>query len=209
MMPKSLVFLVLLAAASTLAACSRAAVGEAPVAYATSTGDSAPAAQESAMRFHDIAVTTIDGEETTLGAWSGKVVLVVNTASECGFTRQYGPLQELHARFHDQGFSVLGFPCNDFGGQEPGTSEEIAAFCSGEFGVTFPMFERIGILEDTHPLYTFLTEHSGEAFQGPVRWNFTKFLVSGEGEVLARFEPAVEPLSDEIVSAVEAALAGE
>ena len=154
----------------------------------------------------DHAVTTITGEATTLEAYRGKALLIVNTASACGFTRQYEGLQQLHERFKDQGFAVLGFPCDDFGGQEPGDEASIASFCTTSFGVTFPLFAKVHAKDPKHPLYATLTEDTPEGIRGEVRWNFTKFLVSPTGAVLARFEPSVEPMSEELVAAVEAAL---
>lgn len=152
-------------------------------------------------------VRTIDGRDVSLADYRGTALLIVNTASECGYTRQLGPLQELHARYADRGFTVLGFPCDDFGGQEPGSNEEIAAFCAGTHGVQFPLFDKLHARGDQiHPLYRTLTEETPDGIRGPVRWNFTKFLVDAEGRVVGRFEPAVEPLSDELTAAVEAVL---
>lgn len=155
----------------------------------------------------DHVVTRADGSTFSLSELRGTAFLIVNTASECGYTRQLGPLQELHTRYADRGFTVLGFPCNDFGGQEPGSNEQIAAFCEGTYGVTFPLMDKVHARGDEqHPLYRTLTEETAEGIRGAVRWNFTKFLVSPTGEVVARFEPGVEPLSDELVAAIEAVL---
>jgi glutathione peroxidase len=130
-------------------------------------------------------------------------MLVVNVASQCGYTPQYEGLQALYAKYKGQGLVLAGFPANNFGGQEPGTNEEIGAFCKSKFGVTFPMFSKISVKgADKAPLYKFLTDKTGSEIQ----WNFTKFLVDRNGNIIKRFEPAVEPLSPEIVSAVEAAL---
>lgn len=155
----------------------------------------------------DVTVTSIEGQEVDLKDYRGKALLVVNTAFECGYTRQYKGLQELHDRYAARGFAVLGFPCNDFGAQEPGEESEILAFCEKNYGVTFPLFSRVQIKgSEPHPLYAYLTEETAEGIRGEVRWNFTKFLVSPTGEVVARFEPKVEPGSEELTGAIEAQL---
>ena len=156
-----------------------------------------------------LPVTTLQGEPTTLGALAdGKAALVVNVASRCGLTPQYGALEELHEEFADRGFTVIGVPCNQFAGQEPGTAEEIAAFCSATYGVTFPMTDKVDVNgPDAHPLFQRLTEvpdAAGEA--GPVQWNFEKWLLAADGTVVARFRPMMEPDTPEVRSAVEAAL---
>ncbi|CCH34743.1 glutathione peroxidase [Actinosynnema sp. NPDC047251] len=160
------------------------------------------------MSIHDIAVHTLDGAPGSLGSLRGKALLVVNVASKCGLTPQYAGLERLQARYAERGFSVVGFPCNQFAGQEPGTSEEIATFCSTTYGVTFPLFEKLDVNgEGRHPLYAELTAHpdaDGEA--GDVQWNFEKFLLSPTGEVLARFRPRTEPEDESVVKAIEAAL---
>lgn len=162
------------------------------------------------MNLFDIPVNTLQGRPSSLGEHKGKVLLVVNVASRCGLTPQYEGLERLHERYADRGFSVVGFPCNQFGAQEPGTSEEIQEFCSATYGVTFPMFEKVDVNgEDRNPVYAVLTETAdanGEA--GDIMWNFEKFLVGPDGTVLHRFRPRTEPESDEVVGAVEAALAG-
>ncbi len=162
------------------------------------------------MSVHDIAVRTIDGEDTTLEGFAGKTMLIVNVASKCGMTPQYEGLQALHDRFKDRGLEVLGFPCNQFMGQEPGTNEEIAQFCSVNYGVSFPLFDKIEVNgDDRHPLYAELTQHAdhkGEA--GDVQWNFEKFLVSSSGEVVARYRPQVKPDAPYLVEAIEAQLQG-
>jgi glutathione peroxidase len=162
------------------------------------------------MSVHDIGVKTIDGEETTLAEYKGKAVMVVNVASKCGFTPQYEALQKLYTDFHDRGFEILGFPCNQFGGQEPGTNEEIKEFCSLNWGVTFPMFDKVDVNGDQrHPLYDELTkhpDHKGNA--GDVGWNFEKFLISPEGEVVARFRTNAKPDAPYMVSAIEEQLPG-
>jgi glutathione peroxidase len=156
---------------------------------------------------HGIALKTIEGKAASMKDYAGKVVLVVNVASECGYTGQYAGLQALHQKYHEQGFAVLGFPCNDFGGQEPGSEAEIQAFCTNRYNVSFPMFEKVSIAgANKHPLFAALTGPSSPT-SGEVQWNFTKFLVGKDGKVLARFEPDVEPESDQIATAVQAALA--
>lgn len=154
---------------------------------------------------YDIPVTTIDGRETTLAEWAGHVLLIVNVASECGLTEQYRALQELQEEFAMRGFFVLGFPCNQFGGQEPGTEEQIADFCDANYGVTFPLFAKIDVNgEDAHPLYRRLTQVAdadGEA--GDVAWNFEKFVIDDSGEIVGRFRPRTEPDDDAIIDLIE------
>jgi glutathione peroxidase len=156
-----------------------------------------------------LPVTTLRGEPTTLGALTGgKAALVVNVASRCGLTPQYGALEALHEEFADRGFTVIGVPSNQFMGQEPGTAEEIAEFCSATYGVTFPMTEKVDVNgPGAHPVYQRLTtapDADGEA--GDVQWNFEKFLISAEGEVVARFRPATTPDAPEVRAAVESVL---
>ncbi len=160
------------------------------------------------MSIHEIAVSTLSGTPDALGPLRGKVLLVVNVASKCGLTPQYAGLERLQGKYADRGFSVVGFPCNQFGGQEPGTSQEIATFCSATYGVSFPMCEKVDVNgPDRHPVYAALTEHADADGQaGDVRWNFEKFLVSADGEVLARFRPATEPEAEVVTSAIESAL---
>jgi glutathione peroxidase len=154
----------------------------------------------------DFSARSIDGAEVDLAAYDGQVVLVVNTASQCGFTPQYQGLQDLHDRFADQGFSVLGFPCDQFGGQEPGTEEEIAGFCERNFGVTFPLFAKIDVNgERAHPLYRWLKKQKGGLLGGRIAWNFTKYLVGRDGTVLGRYAPTTKP--ERIAEDVERALA--
>ena len=161
------------------------------------------------MSLYEIPLTTLSGEDASLADHKGKALLLVNVASKCGLTPQYTGLEAMHERYADRGFSVLGFPCNQFMGQEPGTPEEIATFCSTTYGVTFPLFAKIDVNgERRHPLYAELTEvPDGDGYTGDIRWNFEKFLVAPGGKVVARFAPQVEPLSPEITSAVEAAVA--
>jgi len=152
-----------------------------------------------------IPVKDIDGKETTLGAGKPKAVLVVNVASACGYTRQYAGLQDLHEAFNDKGLVVAGFPCNDFGGQEPGDEKEIRRFCSTRFKVTFPMFSKVRIKADAHPLFEALTsKESGQP--GPVSWNFGKFLISSDGRLIARYDSGVEPDDAKLRADIEKAL---
>jgi glutathione peroxidase len=157
----------------------------------------------------DQPLTTLDGEPTTLGALTaGRAALVVNVASRCGLTPQYGALEALQKEYADRGFTVIGVPCNQFMGQEPGTNEEIAEFCSATYGVTFPMTEKVDVNGDgAHPLYQRLTEVPDAAgAAGDVLWNFEKFLLDDSGEVVGRFRPKTLPDSPEVRAAIEAAL---
>ena len=143
---------------------------------------------------YDIPVTTLDGRETTLAEHRGKVLLVVNVASRCGFTGQYAGLEDLYRRYKDRGLVVLGFPCNQFLGQEPGTEAEIGAFCSRTFDVTFPLFAKVNVNgADAHPLYRHLKAARRGWFGGAIKWNFTKFLVDREGNVVKRYGTATRP----------------
>jgi glutathione peroxidase len=145
-------------------------------------------------RLGDFSATAIDGTDTDLATYDGQVVLVVNTASECGFTGQYAGLQELHDSYADRGFAVLGFPCNQFGGQEPGDETEIAAFCDRTFGVSFPMFAKVDVNGgDAHPLFEWLKKERKGLLGGAIKWNFTKFLVGRDGQVLGRYGSTTEP----------------
>jgi glutathione peroxidase len=159
---------------------------------------------------YDIPVHTLQGQESSLGSLKGKAVLVVNVASKCGLTPQYTGLQKLQDTYGDRGFTVAGFPCNQFLEQEPGTSDEIAEFCSVNYGVTFPLFEKIEVNgPGRHPIYDQLTAVAdAEGAAGDIQWNFEKFLLSPDGEIVARFRPGVEPEDPGLVAAVEAALPG-
>ncbi|MDH6374074.1 glutathione peroxidase [Paenibacillus sp. VTT E-133280] len=147
------------------------------------------------MSIYDFEVNTLRGAEESLSKYKGKVLLVVNTASKCGFTPQYKGLQEVYDKFKDRGFEVLGFPSNQFAGQEPGESDEIAEYCEINYGVTFPMFEKIDVKGDeAHPLFKYLSKEApGVLGSKSVKWNFTKFLVDQEGRVLKRFAPKTTP----------------
>ena len=154
---------------------------------------------------HDFSAELLTGGTQSLADYRGRPMLIVNTASECGFTPQYAGLQALHEAYGERGLAVLGFPCNQFGGQEPGTAEEIAEFCSASYGVTFPMFEKIEVNgPGRNAIYDVLTatpDANGEA--GDIQWNFEKFLVRPDGTVAARFRPRTEPDSPEVLAAIE------
>ena len=157
----------------------------------------------------DITVTTIDGEEITMRQFENKVLLIVNVASRCGFTKQYAGLQSLYTKYKDKGLVVLGFPANDFRSQEPGTNEEIKTFCQKNYGVTFPMFAKIEVTgEGIHPLYKYLTSRKkNPSYAGKITWNFNKFLISRQGAITHRFGTRVEPKDRKIRFAIENALA--
>ena len=154
----------------------------------------------------DHPVRTITGEAASLADYRGKALLIVNPASECGLTPQYSGLEALQARYGARGLVVLGFPCNDFGAQEPGDAAQIQGFCRAQFGVSFPMFEKVRARGDKSPLYKTLTEELPEPLRGEIRWNFTKFLVDREGHVVQRFEPTVDPAAPEVTAAIEEVL---
>lgn len=156
-----------------------------------------------------IPLKDINGKETSLKAYQGKVLLVVNVASKCGYTPQYAGLEATHRKFKDKGFSVLGFPCNDFGAQEPGTNEEIKQFCSSKYEVTFPLFDKLHVKgADQHALYAALTGKNSP-FPGDVKWNFGKFLISRDGKILKRWDSKATPDGKEITEAIETALAAK
>ncbi|HVK29808.1 MAG TPA: glutathione peroxidase [Nocardioides sp.] len=153
----------------------------------------------------DFSATSIDGKPVDLSSYDGKVVLVVNTASKCGFTPQYKGLQELQDTYGERGFEVLGFPCDQFGHQEPGDEEEIATFCERNFGVTFPMFAKIDVNgDDAHPLFQWLKKEEGGLLGGKIKWNFTKFLIGRDGQVIDRFAPTTKP--EKLTGDIEKAL---
>jgi len=157
---------------------------------------------------YDFAMKDIDGKEVSLSRYRGKVVLIVNVASFCGYTKQYAGLDSLYRAYAERGLVVLGFPANNFGSQEPGSDEEIKEFCSTKYNVTFPLFSKISVKgDDQHPLYRYLTSaEANPATAGAVRWNFTKYLMDRSGRLVAKFEPRVDPLSADLTEAVEAAL---
>lgn len=156
---------------------------------------------------YDFTATSIHGEHVSLASFEGQVLLIVNVASECGFTKQYTGLQALYKRYQTQGFAVLGFPCNQFGGQEPGEAEQINQFCTERYAITFPMFDKIKVNgPDAHPLYDWLkTQKSGILGSSRIKWNFTKFLVGRDGRVLQRYGSTTKP--ETLVKPIEAALA--
>jgi glutathione peroxidase len=154
---------------------------------------------------HAFTMPLNDGTPKKLSDYRGKALLIVNTASRCGYTKQYAPMEKLYAKYRDRGFEILAFPANDFLGQEPGTNEEIRAFCTKEFGVTFPLFAKISVKgKEIHPLYRYLTTLPG--FEGDISWNFNKFLVDPDGKVVARFGTRVDPMADELVKKLEEVL---
>lgn len=172
-----------------------------------------PEAPEAAVKFVpndavlDHEVKMLDGTTKSLADYRGKAVLVVNTASECGYTPQYADLQEVYGKYRDKGLEVVAFPSNDFGGQEPGDSEEIRAFVDDEYSVEFPMFDKVHAKgPEISPVYKTLSQDTGEGIRGEVKWNFTKFLVDPEGKVVARFEPPVRPNDPQVLSAIERVL---
>jgi glutathione peroxidase len=159
----------------------------------------------------DFKLKNIDGQEQSLSQYRGKVVLMVNVASKCGLTPQYKGLEALYEKYKDRGFVIVGIPANNFGGQEPGTEAEIKQFCSSKYNVTFPMMSKISVKgDDKHPLYKFLTEgKAGEDFAGDIEWNFAKFLVDRNGNVMARFSSRTTPESPQVNETIEKALAAE
>ena len=155
------------------------------------------------VNINDIIVKDINKNEVNMSDYNGKVLLIVNVASRCGFTKQYQGLQAIYEKYKDQGFEVLGFPCNDFGGQEPGSNEEIKEFCSLNFNVTFPMFDKVTVLgDDKEPLFDVLTNNPNTG-QSNIKWNFEKFIIDREGNVVERFRSATKPESEKIISAIE------
>lgn len=162
------------------------------------------------MALSDHSIKNLDGSDADLAALQGKAVLAVNVASKCGLTPQYAGLEKLQAAYADRGFTVVGFPCNQFLGQEPGTAEEIQSFCSTTYGITFPITEKIDVNgDDRHPIYAELTQTAdAEGHDGDIRWNFEKFLIGPDGTVQARFAPQVEPEDPQITQAIEGALPG-
>ena len=158
---------------------------------------------------YDIPLKDIDGNATSLTPYKGQVVLIVNVASHCGFTPQYAALEAVYQKYKSQGLVICGFPCNQFGGQEPGTDTEIKQFCTAKYDVTFPMFDKLEVNGDNrHPLYVLLAGKDSP-FPGDIRWNFTKFVVGRDGKILNRFDSKVKPDSDEVTTAIETALAAK
>ena len=157
----------------------------------------------------DYTLSTIDGQPAPLSAYKGKVVMLVNVASRCGFTPQYTALESTYEKYKERGFVIIGIPANNFGAQEPGTNQEIKTFCQSKYNVTFPMMSKVSVKgDDKTPLYQYLTDKSANPKTGgDIQWNFTKFLVGPNGEVITRFEPKVTPDSAEVTGAIEKALA--
>lgn len=172
------------------------------------TGAAAQGADRGVTTMYDFTMKDIDGKNVPLSRYRGKVVLIVNVASFCGYTKQYTGLDSLYRAYADRGLVVLGFPANNFGSQEPGSDAEIKEFCSTKYNVSFAMFSKISVKgDDQHPLYRYLTSaEANPATAGDVRWNFTKYLIDRSGRLVAKFEPRVDPLSAELTEAVEAAL---
>ncbi len=158
---------------------------------------------------YDFTLNSIDGQPAPLAAYKGKVVLLVNVASKCGYTPQYSALESTYEKYKDRGFVIVGIPANNFGAQEPGSNQEIKTFCSSKFHVTFPMMAKVSVKgDDITPLYQFLTDKSSHPQSGgEIKWNFTKFLIGPDGRVIARFEPEITPDSPQVTSAIEEALA--
>ena len=153
---------------------------------------------------YDFTLPSIDGKSMPLSGFKGKVILLVNVASRCGYTPQYSALESIYEKYKDQGFVILGFPANNFGQQEPGTNEEIKTFCSRKYNVTFPMYGKVSVKgDDETPLYSYLTKDANPSVAGEIKWNFTKFLVDRSGRVVQRFESKIAPDSPEVVGAIE------
>src|SRR5258708_22990156 len=164
-------------------------------------------AAQAGRSIHEIAVKDIDGKDATLGAYKGKVLLIVNVASKCGLTPQYKALEAVHKKYKDKGFTVLGFPCNQFAGQEPGSNDDIKQFCSSKYSVTFPLFDKIDVNgANRHPLYVALAGKESP-FPGDITWNFAKFLIGRHGNIVNPFEPRPTPDAPDVIKAIEAELA--
>lgn len=169
---------------------------------------SRPLAGEEGKTVHGFSVTDISGSPLKLSSFKGDVILLVNTASYCGFTPQYGKLEELYHKYKDRGFKVIGFPCNDFGGQEPGSNEEILRFCTISYNVSFPMLSKAPAAgADAHPLFKFLTQEANSTLTGSIKWNFEKFLIDKKGQLRARFSSVVPPSAKNITRSIEQLLA--
>lgn len=155
-------------------------------------------------QIYETEAITIDGDKISLDKYAGDVLLIVNTASECGYTPQYKGLQELYENYSDEGLTILGFPANNFGGQEPGSDEEILQFCEVNYGVEFPMFSKVSVKgNDIHPLFDYLTSTENQDFKGEINWNFEKFLIDRNGNLIRRFRSKTEPMSSEITGSVK------
>lgn len=203
-------FAVGLASASPPASANSAAklVAKPDSAASTKTLTPGICAADNSKSAYDFAVVDVEGKPAKLADYKGKVALIVNTASKCGYTGQYRDLQELYSKYKDKGFVVLGFPSNDFGGQEPGTNKEIKTFCETNFNVKFPLFDKGPVKgAKKQPLYKYLTEESGEAFKGEIGWNFEKFIVDKNGRVVARYKSGVKPSDSNLTRVLETTLA--
>ena len=178
------------------------------VLFAAGAAVAVAAAPDSGKSIYDFTLKSIDGQSTPLASYKGKVVLLVNVASRCGFTPQYTALESVYEKYKDRGLVIVGVPANNFMGQEPGTDQEIKTFCSAKYNVTFPMMHKLSVKgEDKTPLYQYLTSKTEDPkFGGEIQWNFTKFLFDRNGNPVARFEPKVTPDSPEVVAAIESAL---
>src|SRR6185295_16557950 len=194
--------------AKLTSAFALAAVCAGLLAFSLSSRANVTSSGEKMNSIYDFSLKDIDHKEINLSQYRGKVVLVVNVASRCGYTPQYEGLQKVYMKYKDRGFVILGFPANNFMGQEPGTDEEIKTFCSAKYNVTFPIFSKISVKgDDIHPLYKFLTsKETNPEFGGDIKWNFNKFLMDKNGKIIARFEPPVKPESDQVIQAIEKAL---
>ena len=196
----------LLCCATLLVGCQKARSIE--PATAPATAETTTGSPTSAMTIYDYKLETLAGQPADLSKYEGKVLLIVNTASKCGYTRQYAGLQALSEKYKAQGLEVLGFPANNFGGQEPGSAEEIGEFCEKNFGVTFDLFAKSSVKgADKSPFFTYLTEQANPEKTGEIGWNFEKFLVSRDGQLIDRYKSAVEPDSEQLVGAIEGQLA--
>jgi len=181
------------------------ALTQQPIVLITSASQGQVDQKMQSTPIYNFTMDDIDGKPRPLGEFKGKVMMIVNTASFCGNTPQYAGLQTLYERYRDQGFTILAFPANDFGKQEPGDNKEIAEFCYTKYSLEFPLFSKITVLGDQkHPLYRYLTEDT--PFKGEIKWNFQKFLVNQQGKVIARYEPGQKPLTPQIVGDIEKAL---
>jgi len=193
-------------AATSILLVRPAGAGDPPARTSGTAAPSAVPAKGAAPGVHAFTARSSEGKVIPLAAYRGKVLLIVNTASRCGFTPQYEGLEQLYQRYRARGFEVLAFPANDFMNQEPGNDAEIRTFCTTEYGTTFPLFAKVKVTgRDMHPLYAWLTRDSAKP--GNVRWNFSKFLVGPDGQVVARFDSKVDPLSSQVTDAIEALLA--
>ncbi len=186
-------------------ALSVALILSAQVARGQTPGTKAPEGPTSILEF---SAKDIDGKDVALSRYKGKVLLIVNVASKCGYTPQYAALEAIYQKYKDKGLTILAFPANEFGGQEPGADKEIQAFCTGNYNVTFDLFSKIKARgEGQHPIYKFLTSKDTDpGFPGDIKWNFTKFLISRKGNIAARFEPKIKPDDAEVIKAIEAEL---